>query len=99
VYLNPEHTLPNSGLLYAGISVPLGQDLFIDKRMLELGQAKIFQQSSIVQQKIMINNLLYESGKIYWNWFVAYNKMIVFEEAFETAKQRADGVKMAAHAG
>jgi outer membrane protein TolC len=99
VYLNPEHTLPNSGLLYAGISVPLGQDLFIDKRMLELGQAKIFQQSSIAQQKIMINNLLYESGKIYWNWFVAYNKMIVFIEAFETAKQRADGVKMAALQG
>lgn len=99
VYLNPENTLPNSGLLYAGISVPLGQDLFIDKRMLELGQAKIFQQSSIAQQKIMINNLLYESGKIYWNWFVAYNKMIVFEDAFETAKQRADGVKVAALQG
>lgn len=99
VYLNPEHTLPNSGLFYAGISVPLGQDLFIDKRMLELGQAKIFQQSSIAQQKIMLNNLIYESGKVYWNWFVAYNKLIVFEDAFKTAMQRADGVKMAAAQG
>jgi outer membrane protein TolC len=99
VYLNPENTIPNSGLWYAGISVPLGQDLFIDKRMLELGQSKIFQESSIAQQKVMLNNLIYDAAKMYWYWFVAYNKMLVLEEAFNTAWVRAQGVKISALQG
>jgi hypothetical protein len=32
-YLNPENTVPNAGLTSLGISVPLGQGLFINQRM------------------------------------------------------------------
>ena len=41
IYVNPENTLPNSGLTSLGISVPLGQGLFINQRMADLRKAKI----------------------------------------------------------
>ena len=40
-YLNPENTVPNPGLTSLGISVPLGQGLFINQRMADLRKAKM----------------------------------------------------------
>jgi hypothetical protein len=40
-YLNPENTVPNTGLASIGISVPLGQGLFINQRMADLRKAKM----------------------------------------------------------
>jgi hypothetical protein len=40
-YLNPENTVPNAGLTSLGISVPLGQGLFINQRMADLRKAKM----------------------------------------------------------
>ncbi|MCL6460722.1 MAG: TolC family protein, partial [Flavobacterium micromati] len=41
VFLNPENTMPNQGLTSLGITVPLGQGLFINQRMADVRQAKI----------------------------------------------------------
>ena len=41
VYLNPEEILPEAGLWFAGISVPLARGLVIDQRRTALKQAKI----------------------------------------------------------
>ena len=47
VYLSKEHNTPQNGLVYAGLSINLGQGLFIDQRRAELFKAKIFQNSSL----------------------------------------------------
>jgi len=99
LYLNPENTTPTDGLMYAGISVPVGQGLFIDKRRAELEKAKKFQEITELEQKIMLNELLYESGKAYWDWFIAHGKLQVFEEAYELAKERYLAVKRGAALG
>jgi len=99
LYLNPENNLPVGGLFYAGVSVPLGQDLFIDKRRFILNQAKIYQLSTSAEQQLMINELIYDAGKTYWYWFIAYNKLLVCYEAFEIAQWRAKGVKLSADIG
>jgi len=99
VYLNPENTTPTDGLMYAGISIPVGQGLFIDKRRAELQKAKNFQEISELEQQIMLNDLLYESGKAYWDWFVAHSQLLVFEEAYELAEDRYQAVKRGAVLG
>ena len=91
--LNPENSTPGSGLWYAGIELPIGNGLFIDQRRAELKRAKIFRESSEAQQRIILNDLLYEAGKAYWAWFQSYNDMIVLEEGYELANQRFQGVK------
>jgi outer membrane protein TolC len=91
--LNPQNYTPEDGLWYAGISVPLGKGLFIDQRRADLKQAKIFQESTAIERQIMINELLYEAGKAYYEWFKAYNKFLVYQDAQVLAETRFNAVK------
>ncbi len=50
-YLNPENTVPSTGLNSFGISVPIGQGLFINQRMADLRKAKMQIQLSQDQQR------------------------------------------------
>lgn len=96
VFLNPQNSTPSAGLLYAGISVPLGQGLFIDERRAELKRAKIYQESTQAERDILNNELLYNAGKAYWNWFESYNKVQVYQNALDLTQQRFEAVKQGA---
>lgn len=98
-YLNPEHKVPDAGLWYAGISVPLGQGLFIDERRAALRKAQIYAQSTQAEQKAMLNDLLYEAGKTYWKWFESFNKLLVYQEAYTTADLRLKAIQRSAELG
>lgn len=99
LYLNPEHKLPDAGLWSAGVSVSVGQGLFIDERRAALRQAKIYQQSARAEQQSMLNELMYAAGKAYWDWFVSANQLRVFEDAYLLASQRFEAVKQTALLG
>tara|TARA_R110002072_G_scaffold125612_6_gene261840 strand:- start:2750 stop:4150 length:1401 start_codon:yes stop_codon:yes gene_type:complete len=99
VFLNPENQLPSEGLLYAGISLPLGKGLIIDQRRAMYRRAKIYKESSLAEQQLMLNELIYEAGKVYWQWFEAYNIRKVFQEAVVLAKTRFEAVKQQALLG
>lgn len=98
-FVNGENRLPIAGLWYAGISVPLGQGLLIDERRLELKKAKLNRDMTIQEQVLLMNELLYEAGKSYWNWFQSYNNYLVYEEANELAQDRFDAVLSEARTG
>jgi outer membrane protein TolC len=98
-FLNPEGKTPSSGLVYAGASVNLGKGLFIDQRRAELFKAKIYYQSTFFEQKLQLNELIYESGYAYWNWFLSYHSMMILDEAFQLANIRYDAVKRTAELG
>lgn len=98
-YLNPENTTPDEGLWYAGISVPIGQGLIIDKRRAQLKQAELYVTISEQERKLMYNELLYEAGKAYWDWFKSYRVQQVYEEAVTIANIRLRAVKNAAQLG
>ena len=99
VYLSDENILPTQGLAYAGISLPIGQGLFIDQRRATLQQAKLFAQSTGAQQQIMLNELIYNAGKTYWDWFLAYNNFLIYESALQAAEVRFSAVKQSAQMG
>lgn len=92
-FLNPENSTSGGGLVYAGLSLPVGRGLFIDERRAELRKAQIYQRSTAVEQRIMLNELLYEAGKAYWNWFQAYEVLKVYEEAIQLAEFRFNATK------
>lgn len=99
IYLDPSKTVPESGLYYAGLSLSLGQGLLIDERRADLRKAKIYLESSQQDQRAMMNNLIFDASKAYWEWFQAYNNLDVYTNALRLAKQRMTAVKSAARFG
>lgn len=98
-YLNPENKLPDAGLSYAGIAITLGKGLIIDERRLALRQAQIGQTSSKFERQLIYNELLYDAGKAYWDWFAAYHNYEVYQEAYVAAFERLSSVKISATLG
>lgn len=99
IYLNPENTSPQQGLVYSQISLPIGQGLFIDERRAILKQAKLFKELSEFEKNNLINNILLDAGKTYWDWYLAYQNVSVFKNAVAIAKQRLDAVISSAKLG
>ncbi len=93
VFLNPENNLPAAGQAYAGVKLSLGRGLMIDERRATLQQAKILLQSNQAEQQEIVNDLLLNAGKAYWEWVNAYNDLKIYEEALRLAEVRFAGVK------
>ncbi len=92
-FLNAENSVPSGGLWYAGISVPLAQGLFFDKRRATLKQAKNFAKATKAEQQQLMNNLYYDALKAYWKWVQVWNEYQVYEEAVSLAQTRFEAVK------
>ncbi|GHA69204.1 TolC family protein [Pontibacter akesuensis] len=92
-YLNPENTMPPDGLSYAGIAVPLGQGLFIDERRATIRQAKLMQGIAEAERVKLINKLLLEATKDYWEWLLQYRTAQVYQEAQELTEFRLRAVR------
>ena len=93
MYLNPENNTPSNGLLQTGISVSVGQGLFMDERRATLKQAQIFAQSTAAEQQKIMNNLYFDAIEQYWKWVEAWNKYKVYDEAVELSLKRFEAVK------
>ena len=74
-YLNPERFISNQfdyQQFYAGVSLPLGRGLITDERRTALRQAELFRSMAGADQIKMINKLLLEAAKDYWQWYFSY---------------------------
>lgn len=92
-YLNPENSTPAAGLSFAGISVPLGQGLFIDQRRAVIRQAALLQDMAEAERVKLINKLLLQATKDYWDWLQQYRDLQLFEEALALAHFRLKAVR------
>ncbi|TAE48113.1 MAG: TolC family protein [Bacteroidetes bacterium] len=93
VYIDPEATTPEAGLLYAGVAVPLGQGLLIDSRRAAVKQAQIFRDAAEAERIVLLNDLYFEAIQAYWNWAEAWSRSQVQGEAVAVAQVRLDAVR------
>jgi outer membrane protein TolC len=93
IYLNPENTVPNQGLTSLGISVPLGQGLFINQRMADVRKAKIQMQLSQSERKLQAIAVLYDASLAYFNWKKNFNEVKLYEAYNKNAQIRFKGTK------
>ena len=98
-YLNPENRVPDAGLWYAGIRMELGNGLIIDQRRAELEKAKLYQQSTILENQILLNELKRDASITYWDWYRSYQEMNIYENALQDAITRLEATKGAAEFG
>lgn len=99
LYQNAERTVPDVGQAILGIKVPLGRNLIIDERRAALEQAKIMADANRAEQQGMVNDLLLEAAKAYWEWSVAFNQLIVFDRALVITVERFEGIRESFLAG
>ena len=95
-YLNPERYIDNEfnyQQFYAGISIPLGRGLITDDRRAALRQADLFKELTEAEQVKLINKLLLEAAKEYWQWYNAYynyrllnQSVVIAEEIFRRVR-------------
>lgn len=81
---NPE----SPSLAYAGISVPLAQGLLIDARRATIRQAQLARNVADADRAKLINKVLFEAAKAYWDWNFAYQQYRVADEGFSLADVR-----------
>jgi outer membrane protein TolC len=96
VFIDPENIVGGSSdnsQLTTGISLPLGRGLFTDDRRAALKQAKLFTQMAAAEQIKLINKILLDAAKDYWQWYFSYynyrllsKNAIIAEEIFRRVK-------------
>lgn len=97
-YLNAENFISDeteNQQIYAGISLPIGQGLFIDQRRATVRQAQIFQDMAEAEQIKDINKILLTATKDYWQWYYAYNNYVLMLQSIALAQDIFDRTKMA----
>lgn len=93
VYLNPSDRNPTSGLVYAGLEMELGKGLLIDERRAELKKAKLYEQGTELERKMIRLELIFEASKVYWDWMNAHYQTSIYEESVSNAETRLNAIR------
>lgn len=92
-YYNPMDRTPEPGLTSVGITLPLGQDLFINQRMADLREGKLMVSMSQAQRKLRAIEVLYEASQAYFEWKRSFDEARLYQEYYGFAQTRFSGVK------
>lgn len=92
IYVNPENTLPNSGLTSLGIAVPIGQGFFINQRMTDIRKAKIARNLNAAERNLQAIEIIYEAAVSYMNWKRSFEEVKLYENYIQNALIRYKGI-------
>ncbi|MEY3075547.1 MAG: hypothetical protein RJB25_1190, partial [Bacteroidota bacterium] len=98
-YLDPQGLTPQNGLWYGGLSANLGNGLLIDERRAELQKANVYLQSSQLEQRLALNELLLEAGYAYWDWYLQFYSGQILKQALEVGAVRLVAIQGMAELG
>ena len=87
-YINPEELTPSSGLTGVGLSVPIGQGLLIDARRNAVRQARLAGDLAEADRLKLVNKIVFDAAKTYWEWFFAHRQRQLLTEGYELADLR-----------
>lgn len=89
-YLNPQNRVPDGGLTYLGFEAQLGRGMFTDERRTQIKRAQIALNQSYVEQRLTLNELLYEAGQAFIHWQEQEAQYQLAEEGLDFAETRFD---------
>ena len=98
-FLNPAESVPSDGLYSAGVSMSLGQGLWINDRMATLKQAKYFKEQTKADRDLLVNQILYDAALAYFDWLRAFNETTIYQNFLDNADIRFEGIKSRAASG
>lgn len=89
-YVNPQNYIAESEnyrQITMGLSLPVGRGLFIDDRRAAVKQAESFVKINDAEKVKMINKVLLESVKAYWDWFFGYFEYKVVDQSLNISSE------------
>jgi len=92
-YFNPQNRTPEAGLTSLGISVPLGQGLFINQRMADVRSGKLQVTLSEAERKLRAIEVLYKASEAYFEWRRSFNEAVLYNRYLGFASTRFEGIK------
>lgn len=98
-YLNPERNTPEEGLYNVGVSVSLAKNLFINKRIATLKQAKNYAKQGVLEQQLLLNDIIFDAINTYLNWLQYYQSYNVYKDYYKNADVRLQNIKKSYAAG
>ena len=98
-FLDPSLTVPNEGLYSAGVSFSLAQGLLINDRMAALKKAKIFIRQSQAYRELLVNEIIVEASKAYFEWLQATNEQKIYTNFLDNAQERLLAVERSVEEG
>jgi len=98
-FLSNEAELPNAGLWYAGVSVPVLQGLFIDDRRAALQKAFVDRRAFENEAQLMLIDILLEGSSYYWQFAKFQYQKKVIEDAIQLATDNFENYKKAYEQG
>ncbi len=91
-FVNPESTLPSAGQAVLGVKASLLRGMIIDERRAALRQGQLMVEANEADRRTFLNDLLLEAVKAYWDWSVAYNQLVVYQQALDITQDRYLGI-------
>lgn len=98
-YLNDQSRVPEDGLTYLGVEIPIGKGLFTDERRTQLKRAEVAYRQSAVERQLTLNNLLYEAGQDFIYWQEQEAQADLAREGLELAELRLQQIRASAQLG
>ncbi|PWJ41783.1 TolC family protein [Sediminitomix flava] len=93
INLNPQSdTNSGKGLAYVGVEIPILKGLLFDERRAALRKAQAMQSEAEAKQVSLINKLILQIAKDYWNWFFTYHQFQLADEGYKLANFRYKAV-------
>lgn len=93
LFLNPESSVPDAGLVHAGVSLDLGAGLLMDNRRAALRQAEIGLELGDIDRQLALNQLYVEATQAYFSWALSEEMLSVAQEAVRLAEVRYEAVR------
>ena len=101
-FIDPENTVPaedNNRQIFTGVSLPIGRGLFTDDRRTAVKQAKLFTQMAQAEQVKLINKILLDAAKDYWQWYYSFYNYRLLSQNTIIAREIFRRVKLDASLG
>ncbi len=98
-YLNPQNISPADGLASVGIKVPLGQGLWINRRMADLKMARTALGLSRAERTLAAVEVVHGAMAAYFDWKRQYDEAKLYERYLTNAQSRLEGITRMIRAG
>jgi outer membrane protein TolC len=92
--VNPTDFTPPGGLLYGGVHIPIGQGMVIDERRAAVRQAQAMQGLLEAEKVKIINKILFNASKAYWDWYFQYHKLLKIKQSYQLAVARQSAINV-----
>lgn len=88
LFLNPESSLPENGLIYGTLNLSLIRGLLFDEQRFKVQMAELKGLKSEIEKEILVREIIYQALVTYVDWVATNNKSEVIEQTLVNIREQ-----------